>query len=83
MTTTPDHRHTDAQLDHVIERWIQGGTLMIEHDTGRRVLLVSGARFFRMGDGWQFETPMQCVPVTVPATIAALEARIAPLAVAA
>ena len=45
--------------------------------SGRRFYLASGGRFYRQLGGWQFSDGRQSYAVSVPETIAALEARAA------
>jgi hypothetical protein len=72
---------TIQQIDDNLAAWIGRATLMIEADTGRRTLLVDGGRFVRCGTGWRYRHGRSgdISPVTVPTTIAALEARDAQL----
>jgi hypothetical protein len=53
---------------------IDGCPEYVDLTTGKRYFLADGGRYSRLGDGWVYERTHYTM-VTVPATIAELEAR--------
>lgn len=80
MPAHAPHPPAIRQMDDSLACWIGAATLMVEHDTGRRFLLVDGGRFVRCGRSWEYhDNRGDIMSVHVPTTIAALEARDAEL----
>ena len=71
MTTTPDHH-----IDHINSDAIASCPIVEDPLTGRRKFLLGGGGYFtRAITGWVFILNGSAVTVSVPSTIAALEAR--------